>query len=178
MTAMRAKLFRPLAILGLSALLAGCTQCGSRYEDEYSGPTRDDFIRYNRRLFWCDSMCIAKYSDSLGLTPRPTRSNLWLTVHRQGEGAQVKPGDYVTIDYVVSNLLGDTIYTSDADGKISLTVGKCNVCSGLDEALLSLRHDGAQATAILIPEKAFGLRGDDRKIHGRMILRYDIHLLD
>lgn len=159
-------------------LVAGCVRCGSGYDDEASLPTRDDFIRYNRRLFWCDSFCIAKYSDSLGLNRVPTKSNLWLTIHKQGTGPMVENGDKVTLDYVATTLLGDTVYTSAADGRITMVVGKVNVCQGLDEAVRSLRHGGAEATAILIPEMAFGVRGDDNKIHGRLILRYDIHLLD
>lgn len=159
-------------------LVAGCVRCGCEYEDEGGGPTRDDFIRYNRRLFWCDSFCIAKYSDSLGLNSQPTKSNLWLTIHKQGTGPMVVDGDKVTLDYVATTLLGDTVYTSSADGRITMIVGKVNVCQGLDEAVRSLRHGGAEATAILIPEMAFGVRGDDNKIHGRLILRYDIHLLD
>lgn len=170
---------RTVLTLCMCLLLAGCVRCSGTYYDEGDGgPTADDFIRYNRRLFWCDSLCIAKYSDSLGLNSQPTPSNLWLTVHKQGTGAMVASGDHVTLDYVALTLLGDTIYSSARDGKMTLIVGKANVCLGLDEALLSLRHDGSEATVILIPEKAFGVRGDDNRIHGRLILRYDIHLLD
>lgn len=158
-------------------LAAGCVRWGEA-NDEPTQPTREDFIRYNRWLFWRDSICISKYSDSLGLNSIPSRSNLWITVHRQGTGPLVEDGDKVTFEYVATTLRGDTVYSSASDGKITMTVGKVNVCQGLDEAMRSLRHNGAEATAILIPEMAFGLRGDDNKIHGRVILRYDIHLLD
>lgn len=163
----------------LCLLTAGCTRCQQgEYEAETGLPTRDDFIRYNRKLFWRDSLCIAKYSDSLGLDTVPTQSNLWLTVHKQGTGPMVVNGDRVTLDYTALTLLGDTIYSSKTDGRMSLTIGKSDVCIGLDEAMLSLRHSGSEATVILIPELAFGIRGDDNKIHGRLIVRYDIHLLD
>ena len=171
-----------LARIAVSAaailLVSGCVRCSGVYEEESGGPTRDDFIRYNRRLFWCDSFCIAKYSDSLGLNPVPTKSNLWLTIRKQGSGPMVEDGDKVTLDYVATTLLGDTVYTSAADGRIAMVVGKVSVCLGLDEAVRNLRHGGSEATAILIPEMAFGVRGDDKKVRGRLILRYDIHLLD
>ena len=162
----------------LSFALQGCTACGNSDENVRYRPTREDFIKYNRRLFWCDSVCIAKYSDSLGLNTQSSPTNLWLTVHNQGAGEQIANGDHVTLDYSVMTLLGDTLYTSAEDGKLNIVVGKANVCIGLDEALLNLRHDGSVATAIIIPEKAFGFRGDDRKIHGRVILRYDIKVLN
>ncbi len=162
----------------LMFVLQGCTGCGNSDDEVKYRPTREDFIKYNRRLFWCDSVCIAKYSDSLGLNAKSSPTNLWLTVHSQGTGAQIANGDHVTLDYTVSTLLGDTLYTSAADGKINLVVGKANVCIGLDEALLSLNHGGSVATVIVIPEKGFGFRGDDKKIHGRVILRYDINVLN
>lgn len=48
---------------------------------------------------------------------------------------------------------------------------------GIDEALSQLRK-GADATVILIPEKAYGIRGDGNAISGRMILRYDLKVLE
>ncbi len=159
------------------SLLSGCSGCSSHDEEGYRRPTRDDFIQYNRSLFWRDSTCISQYSDTLGLNPKPTATNLWLTIHQQGEGAQIKSGDTVSFDYTVSTLLGDTIYSSATDGLMTIIVGKFNVCQGIDEAMMSL-HKGAQATAILIPEKAFGVKGDDKKIHGRVILRYDLKIIN
>ncbi len=164
-----------VATLSLSAL-SGCSGCAER-DDDYRRPSKDDFIQYNRSLFWRDSICISQYSDTLGLNPNPTVTNLWLTIHQQGEGEPIKSGDVVTFDYTVSTLLGDTIYSSASDGRMTITVGKFNVCQGVDEAMMSLRK-GACATAILIPEKAFGVKGDDKKIHGRVILRYDLKIIN
>lgn len=167
------------AAIAVSLLEASCSGC-VEYDDQGGmvRPTRDDFIRYNRHLFWCDSTCIAQYSDSLGLEVKPTPSYLWLTIHDKGTGAPISKGEKVTLEYAVSTLLGDTIYSSTRDGNMTLTVGRMEVNEGLDEALLCLCHGGARATAILIPDKAFGVKGDGNRIHGRVILRYDIHLLD
>lgn len=165
-----------VASLSLFAL-SGCSGCSGRDEEGCRRPSREDFIQYNRGLFWRDSICISQYSDTLGLNPKPTATNLWLTIHQQGEGERIKDGDVVSFDYVVTTLLGDTIYTSAQDGRMTITVGKFNVCEGVDEAMVSLRR-GAYATAILIPEKAFGVKGDDKKIHGRVILRYDLKIIN
>lgn len=162
-----------ICLMMLTLLIVGCThepKDGSRDE-----PTREDFMRYNRHLVWCDSMCIAHYTDSLGLEPHPTDTYLWLTIHKTGEGKPIEDGERVTFAYVVSTLLGDTIYTSAADGLKTVVVGRGEENIGIDEALRCLRH-GANATVILIPEKAFGIRGDGRKIRRRTILRYDIQV--
>lgn len=159
-----------------AALAASCSRCT---EDRGSAPrraTREQFIRYNRYLVRSDSVCIAQYSDTMGLSTRPTDTNLWLTVRDRGEGKPIVNGDRVSFAYTVTTLLGDTLYASAHDGIATVTVGQGEVNMGVDEVLTAL-HEGGEATAILIPEKAFGVRGDGGAIRGRMILRYDIKVL-
>ncbi|MDY4174358.1 MAG: FKBP-type peptidyl-prolyl cis-trans isomerase [Bacteroidales bacterium] len=170
--------FQLIACLALLVVLAaGCSRCSDAPDAQRPRPTREQFIRYNRHLVRCDSICIAQYSDSFGLNATPSPTNLWLTVHEQGSGDAIKSGDKVSIEYVVTTLLADTIYTSAANGVKTITVGRAEMTMGLDEALCQL-HRGTRATVILIPEKAYGIRGDGEAIHGRMILRYDIHVLN
>lgn len=160
----------------VAALLAGCARCSG---DESRAPrraTREQFIRYNRYLVRSDSVCIAQYSDTMGLNTRPTATNLWLTVRDSGSGRAIVNGDKVSFDYTVTTLLGDTLYASSRDGVATVTVGQGDVNMGVDEVLTVLR-EGGEATAILIPEKAFGVRGDGDAVRGRMILRYDIKVL-
>ena len=165
----------PFAIVAL-VCLSGCSRCSSPGDDRFVMPTRDDFLRYNRHLFWQDSSFICYYSDSLGLNPTPSPTNLWLTVRHHGAGDSIRDGQSVSFGYTVLSLRGDTIYSSNRDGVRTIKVGHRDDAMGIDEAMLSLCH-GDSATVILIPEKAFGLNGDGNKIHGRKLLRYDIHIL-
>lgn len=161
----------------VASLLCGCFGCTNSDNEQRPRPTREQFIKYNRHLVHCDSVCIAQYSDSLGLNTHPSSTNLWLTVHNPGAGDVIKNGDKVSMEYVVTTLLGDTLYSSARDGIKSLVAGQCDMNIGIDEALSQLRR-GAVATVILIPEKAYGVRGDGNAISGRMILRYDISILE
>lgn len=163
--------------MAVGLLACAAVSCSTPDEGVRRRPTREEFIRYNRHLIRCDSVCIARYSDSLGLSTTPTPTNLWLTVRSGGNGEKIKDGDCVRLTYSVLSLLGDTIYSQESVGVKTVTVGKADVNIGLDEALCLLRR-GAEATVILIPEKAFGLRGDDNAIRGRMILRYDLKILN
>ncbi len=164
-------------VVGLT-FFSGCTRCGER-EVEYGErrPSREDFIRYNRTLFWRDSVCIARYSDSLGLNTSPTATNLWITEREEGRGELLTTGEKVSYEYVVTNLLGDTIYTSAEEGVRTLTVGRGEDTEALDEAMLMMRRGGS-ATVIGIPEKGFGVKGDDKRVRGRCILRYDIKIVE
>lgn len=94
-----------------------------------------------------------------------------------GRGDLIKNGDKVSMEYVITTLLGDTLYSSAHDGIKSIVAGQCDMNIGIDEALTQLRK-GADATVILIPEKAYGVRGDGNAISGRMILRYDLKVLE
>lgn len=166
-----------MACCAVAAVLAtGCSRCSG---DESAAPrraTREQFIRYNRYLVRSDSVCIAQYSDTMGLNTRPTDTNLWLTIRDNGDGKPIENGDKVSFAYTVTTLLGDTLYASARDGIATVTVGQGEVNMGIDEVLTALRQ-GGEATAILIPEKAFGVRGDGDAVRGRMILRYDIKVL-
>lgn len=161
-----------ITCLLLAALAASCTS----EQRPRRMPTKRDLVELNRRFAQRDSALIVAYSDSLGLNPKPDRSGLWLTVFAEGEGQQIRNGQTVEYAYTISDLRGETYYTSQADGNQTIIVGSGQNASGLDETLLHLRR-GARATAILLPDKAFGMVGDENKITGRKILRYDVEIL-
>ena len=105
-----------------------------------------------------------------------SKQGLWITVSEQGIGNYIQKDNIVTLSYSISDLRGNIYYTSQRDGKKVLKVGQGTDVMALDMALPQLRN-GAQATLIVMPDLAYGLRGDDAKIEGRMILRYDIEVL-
>ncbi len=123
----------------------------------------------NVRIAKRDSAIIVNYSDSLGLNTVPDKSGLWLTIHDEGVGETIGIGNNVEFDYKISDIVGDVYY----EGTKKMLAGKSLDISGLDEMLLKLK-DKSSATALLIPDKAYGILGDNDKIRGRRILRYDI----
>ncbi len=139
--------------------------------------TKKQLIEMNRRLAQRDSALIVAYSDSLGLNPEPDKSGLWMTRTHEGEGMAIEKSTQVELAYTISDLMGEVYYTSDRDGTKRMTAGMGQDVSGLDEALLQMRQ-GDKATLLLIPDKAYGMLGDENKIRGRRILRYDIEVLE
>ena len=138
-------------------------------------PTKRDMMEYNRRLVRMDSMCIVAYSDTAGLNTQPTPSGLWITMHEEGSGDVVEKGQTVVLKYKISDLLGHEFYNSERDGEKMFAAGRGHEVSGLDEAVVGM-HRGSKATLILMPDKAYGLIGDEQRISGRIILRYDIEV--
>lgn len=152
----------------ISILLSACSD-STQKQQHYS---RNDIIEYNKKLVRLDSALVVAYSDTAGLNVKPTDGGLWITIHKEGNGELLNMGDIVSLNYSIKTLLGQVYYSSDADGLKTFTIGSSSEPSGLSEALITMRH-GTSATLILVPDKAFGLIGDDNKIVGRQILRYD-----
>lgn len=126
-----------------------------------------------------DSALIVYYSDSLGLDTVADERGLWLTIHKEGnrKAKLVNETSVVTIAYVISDFVtGEKFYTSKRLGPKKINIAHTDEPHGLLEALLDLR-EGTKATAILLPDKAFGLVGDGEKIIGRRIIRYDFEIL-
>lgn len=138
--------------------------------------TKQDLIAYNQKLVKMDSAVICHYCYKNNLDSVPNKQGLWITVSEQGIGNYIQKDNIVTLSYSISDLRGNIYYTSQRDGKKVLKVGQGTDVMALDMALPQLRN-GAKATLIVMPDLAYGLRGDDAKIEGRMILRYDIEVL-
>jgi FKBP-type peptidyl-prolyl cis-trans isomerase len=80
------------------------------------------------------------------------------------------------LNYTLTLLTGDTVYTSRNDGPLLFEVGKGQVITGLEEAILLLRV-GDRAKIIIPSHLAFGLIGDQNKINHKASLVYDVELV-
>lgn len=160
-------------------MLTSCS-CGGRGDNP--PPTRrvPKEVKADLNHWWVrnDSALIVHYSDSLGLDTVPDERGLWLTIHKVGEGDRVvSESSVVTISYVISDFVtGKKFYTSKKLGPKVISIAHTDEPQGLLEALVGLK-DKTKATAVLLPDKAYGLVGDGEKIEGRRIIRYDFEIL-
>ncbi len=93
------------------------------------------------------------------------------------EGDSVRALDQVSIDYKVSLLTGETVYSSDSTGSMSITIGRSDVANGLQEGL-QLMRTGERALFIVPSHLAYGLTGDGDKISGFQTLVIEIESLN
>lgn len=159
-------------ILAISLLLVACQQ----EQQQRRRATKQELIAYNQKLVKMDSAAICYYCHQNNLDSIPNTQGLWMTITEQGIGDNIQKNNVVTLSYSISDLLGNIYYTSQHDGLKVIKVGQGNDVMALDMALPQLRN-GAKATLIVMPDLAYGLRGDDAKIDGRIILRYDIEVV-
>lgn len=105
-----------------------------------------------------------------------TSTGLRIMKTKNGIGASAQSGRTVTLSYTLTDLAGDTIYTALDDGPLVFRVGKGQVISGLEEAILLL-NVGDRAKIIIPSHLAYGLIGDQKKIRQKATLVYDVEFI-
>ena len=131
----------------------------------------------NRRMIQYESDLINDYVIKNDLSVTKTGTGLRYQIVKEGVGEFVKKGNVVTLEYELSLLSGELLYSSDNDGNKVFLVSRGGVESGLEEAVLKLKWD-SEAILILPSYLAHGLIGDGNKIPAKAILVYRIKVID
>ncbi len=131
----------------------------------------------NRYLVRTEREDIDNYIRRHGLEMKETGTGLRYFIYQKGTGAKAEKGKTAVLNYKLRLLTGDVIYSSEEDGQKIFKIGRGNVESGLEEAIL-LMHVGDKAILILPAHLAYGLLGDNNKIPPRCTLVYDIELVE
>ncbi len=131
----------------------------------------------NKYLIRTEYKNIENYMRRHGLKMEETGSGLRYLIYKKGNGKKAEKGKVAVLDYTLSLITGDVIYSSDKDGKKVFKIGQGNVESGMEEAI-HFMHVGDKAKLILPAHLGYGLLGDNNKIPPRSILVYDIELIE
>ena len=138
----------------------------------------EDYLEQNNRDFLnYEANKINEYVESHELNVIQTGTGLRYQIHDKGDGVLIKKGDIVTLEYEISLLNGDLIYSSENDGVKTFIVGRGGVESGLEEAILKLSKNSV-ATLIIPVHLAHGLIGDGNRIPARATLVYNLKVID
>ncbi len=169
-----------ILILGMLVAFPGCSGSQNHPNRKNRKPKEiplETMIRVNRALVEQEQTLIKAYINDNNLNMVQTGTGLWYHIQNEGEGALVKKGQIVTLDYTIDLLNGTRCYSSDSLGVKEFRVGQGGVESGLEEGVLFLKK-GSKASFIMAPHLAHGLMGDDDKIPARAILLYEVEVLD
>lgn len=137
----------------------------------------DSLIQMNKNLLLQESMLIDEYVDKNDMEVIVTGTGLRYQITKNGEGRLIEKGDVVSMEYVISLLNGEIVYSSEDSGYKTFMVGKGGVESGLEEAVLKLQKN-SEAVIILPSYLAHGLTGDGNKIPLRASLVYNVKIID
>lgn len=171
----------PIPVIRIFSLLlififVGACQQHNKNENKQSKNPKESLIKINEKLVKSEEEKINDFIERYGWNMLNTGSGLRYLIYENGNGRLADTGNVVMLNYTLTLLNGDTIYTSHKNGKKEFLVGKGNVESGLEEAILLLK-EGDRAKIIIPSHLAFGLPGDGDKIPAKATLVYDLELI-
>jgi FKBP-type peptidyl-prolyl cis-trans isomerase len=153
-------------------------RCGGPQKPPGTAPKdlRESLIKANKEVVRTEIEQIDDFVARYGWDMNSTSTGLRYMVYQKGTGLAGIPGKQAKLNYTLSLLTGDTVYTSKKDGPIEFPIGQGQVISGLEEAILLLRV-GDRAKIIIPSHLAYGLIGDQTKIHHKASLVYDVEFV-
>ncbi len=140
-------------------------------------PDDDEMEQINRYMVQKDRERIESYIERKGVNMTLSPHGFWYHIADSGSGDRFGFGDTIVIEYTTTLLDGTVCYSSDESGPRTITVGKSDIESGLDQALRMLKP-GAGAKIILPYFLAHGLLGDGNRIPGRSVVVYEIEIVE
>jgi FKBP-type peptidyl-prolyl cis-trans isomerase FkpA len=158
------------------SLLISCGQGKRGNEKQDPAAYRESLLKANQEAVRVENEQIDDYIIRHNLKMEKTETGIRMMIIKQGIGAKAETGKTVKLSYTVTLLTGDTIYSAYEDGPLIFEVGKGQVITGLEEAILLLRV-GDRAKFIIPSHLAFGLIGDQKKILHKATLVYDMEFI-
>lgn len=163
----------------LTCTLLIFSQCRDDKQDRHSRVPpayRETLVKANQEAVRIENEQIDDYILRHKLKMETTETGVRVMILKQGIGQPAEKGRTVKLSYTVTLLTGDTVYTAEKDGPLIFEVGKGQVITGLEEAILLLKV-GDHAKFIIPSHLAFGLIGDQKKILHKASLVYDIEFI-
>ena len=163
-------------LLAILMTLSQCNQSDTGRKLKDPSKYKEPLINANREAVKTENEQIEDYIRRHNWKMDSTSTGLRYKVTKHGVGAHAQTGMTVKLAYTMTLLTGDTVYTAQNDGPIIFEIGKGQVITGLEEAILLLRV-GDRAKIIIPSHLGFGLIGDQKKIPFKATLVYDIEFI-
>lgn len=160
--------------------IALSTSCGQIEGDNTSQPgknTKESLIKVNRYLTKAENEDIERYIKRHEWVMKETGSGLRYMIYEEGSGPVATKGQVVELEYELSLITGDVVYSSAENGPLVFKIGHGGVETGLEEALLLMKM-GDRAKLVIPSHLAHGFMGDDKKIPPRSTVIYDIKIIN
>lgn len=161
-------------------LLLGLFSCNEKPKQPVrleKNQMKSSMEKANRYLVNEEEEDINNYIERHGLSMVSTGTGLRYQILRQGSDQLLQKGERVSLEYQLSSIAGDIVYSSENEGIKTFVIGSGQVESGLDEAMTYL-HKGDYAKLIIPSHLGYGLHGDDNRIPEYATLVYTIKIID
>jgi FKBP-type peptidyl-prolyl cis-trans isomerase len=163
------------AVISLSLMaLTSCDNTSKSQKKHINeAQVKEAFIEINKAYIEVEDRQIDDYLNRRQWNFNRTQSGLRYLIYKQGVGNGIATESVVRIEYTVSLIRGEVLYSSATDGDKVIVVDKTEEPSGLHEAL-HLMKVGDRAKLVIPSYLAYGLLGDEKKIPAKATLFYDV----
>ena len=138
---------------------------------------KESLERVNRYIANDEEEDIENYVRRHQWNIESTGTGMRYEIVKKGDGPLIQPGQLVIMEYVMCDIFGDVVYSSENDGVIRFVVGQGGVVDGVDEAVRHL-HKGDIAHVIVPSHLGYGMLGDQKSISGRATLIYTLKIIE
>lgn len=151
--------------------------CGEEKKDVPISWTKEDSIEMNKEWNQDEEFYIEKYlKRRTNWDMEETGTGLRYMIYELGEGDSAIRGLRAKVDYSVSLLTDEVLYSSKESGPTSFKIDQSAVESGLQEGIKKMRV-GDKAIFIIPSHLAHGLVGDMNKVPPLETVVMDIHFI-
>jgi len=158
-------------------LFNSCNRNEQQENEQKLPSTKKSLLKANRYMVKAENEEIENYIARHHWKMKETGSGLRYMIYEKGNGEKAKKGQIVELDYELSLITGDVIYSSKENGPMVFKIGHGGVETGLEEALLLMKK-GDKAKLVIPSHLAHGFMGDDNKIPPRATVIYDIKVIN
>lgn len=161
----------------LMVWLSSCNEKPKTVAPTSNAQLKESLERANRYLTNDEEEDIQNYVRRHQWEMVSTGTGMLYQIVKSGDGPLIQPGQLVTMEYVLNDIYGDVVYSSDSDGVIKFVVGYGGVVAGVDEAVRYM-HCGDVAHVVVPSHLGYGLLGDQKKVPGRATLIYTLKIIE
>ena len=166
-----------IVFCAILVLLASCQEQPKPVTIPSDAQLKESLEKANRYLANDEEEDIQNYVRRHQWEMVSTGTGMRYQIVKAGNGPLIEPGQRVTMDYVLYDIFGDVVYSSDNDGVIQFVVGQGGVVAGVDEAVRHL-HRGDVAHVIVPSHLGYGLLGDQKSVPSRATLIYTLTIIE
>lgn len=164
-------------ILFILFIILSCNREDQKSTSELDEKEVKKFIEIkNKENIGIEDQQIDDYLDRRKWNFTKTKSGLRYLIYENGSGIQPYSGSNIELEYSLSLIRGEQIYTSKGSNSMIFTVDRDDVPTGLNE-FVKMMKVGDKAKLIVPSYLGYGVTGDGDKIPARATLFYDLQLI-
>jgi len=158
-------------------LFTTCKQAVNNNSNEKQPSSKESLVKVNRYMVKSENEDIENYIRRHQWKMEETGSGLRIMIYEEGSGEPAEKGQIIELDYELTLITGDVVYSSKENGPMIFKIGYGGVETGLEEAILLMKM-GDKAKLMIPSHLAHGFLGDDNLIPPRSTVIYDIEIIN